>query len=797
MPKFQYEVTLPSGEKYLTTTLAEARALEAKASKRPHGRPVDRSKLVQNSSAPMSRKDRMKPAINDGYKKPSQAWVREILQNSFDNFADKVIFEFGENDALAMDDGSGMDRNLLLNKFLVPGMSAKPAGSVGGFGEAKKLLTFPWDQYAIVTLVKGGKVQVATGIGNNWDYWEDGQCYDVTYNEDDEPKAVEVTPTKPNAKYLPYKEIEGLVKRLKKQGHGTATYIRGTNGLTAYLAEIGSVKALSGNKGLPSPADAIGYVAYCELPGKTVRIDGTDYLPNVQIPSDAQMMPPARVYPGLKLYYVEPDKAGDLSGMTIVRAKSKRGTQVMWTEQGVTAGTLFIEIEGDTKWLLNNTRDSFEYYTNEWWNKFKSAFAKDVGSMFLDLSMDLEFDGNKQATFASQYDLDEKIQKNRSKAAQARYEYEERMRYGDKKEAAQELAKAIEEGVAEDDAPPEAPRTPSENTKDMLTDAKEAADVQGVAELAMWTPPLRVMSNFANWRVPEKYMPATMEPNEIRLLRAWTEALRRVLALLGAYNHRFSVGFVFTDKVLALTTSSKTLSGVVCYLVNPFVSRNELRSDKLFRPVSSVSLIPGSSGVIDLDVNDDAHLSVLVSRAVHEIVHGVYGVSGHDEDFSSTITMLFAQIGDQYSKVIKAARAGAKAPVPKRKAPGKAPGKAGPGEDVAFRKTPAKVSKTEEGLDPRLPPAGTVLRRDDLTVVIGFAGEILALNRGVYSSLSKAVAQYLNQGTYNGYRWFDLLEPKAERGSRYYQGKVNVSRLWEIAQDIRDGRRDMSWLDYR
>lgn len=85
-------------------------------------------------------------------------WVRESLQNAIDAGAkhvDLTIIE--DNDGTATvacdDDGPGMDRDVIVNKFLMLGGTGKKgmAGATGGFGKAKELLILPWLSWSIAS----------------------------------------------------------------------------------------------------------------------------------------------------------------------------------------------------------------------------------------------------------------------------------------------------------------------------------------------------------------------------------------------------------------------------------------------------------------------------------------------------------------------------------------------------------------------------------------------------------------------------------------------------------------------
>lgn len=95
-------------------------------------------------------------------------WWREAVQNSVD--AGGTTIELGSrnnaDDTVLVwcdDNGSGMDEETIINKFLVLGASSKTgaAGQAGGFGKAKELLLLPWISWRIEsrgTIVEGAGI---------------------------------------------------------------------------------------------------------------------------------------------------------------------------------------------------------------------------------------------------------------------------------------------------------------------------------------------------------------------------------------------------------------------------------------------------------------------------------------------------------------------------------------------------------------------------------------------------------------------------------------------------------------
>ena len=100
------------------------------------------------------------------------SWAREISQNSMDCGAsriDIIIQRQGENTQIAVsNDGQPMTPDILVNKFLTLGGSAKDGG-VGGFGKAKELLVACHLHWSIRTgsLLaegEGGEYELTSGL---------------------------------------------------------------------------------------------------------------------------------------------------------------------------------------------------------------------------------------------------------------------------------------------------------------------------------------------------------------------------------------------------------------------------------------------------------------------------------------------------------------------------------------------------------------------------------------------------------------------------------------------------------
>lgn len=108
------------------------------------------------------------------YANPKTAFAREMIQNSRDAGCTvmRLIIDDGENSSNIrfFDNGKGMSRDILLNKYLVMGETGKEDNdSVGGFGKARVLTCFAAKSYTIVS-----DNYILSGSGAN---------YEITGNE--------------------------------------------------------------------------------------------------------------------------------------------------------------------------------------------------------------------------------------------------------------------------------------------------------------------------------------------------------------------------------------------------------------------------------------------------------------------------------------------------------------------------------------------------------------------------------------------------------------------------------------
>lgn len=110
----------------------------------------------------------------DDYQTWNRAWWREAIQNCVDAGATRIDMRTktlpdGRYEVTVTDNGRGMTAEILFKKFLSLGSSGKKdtPTATGGFGEAKRLLLFPWCQWSILTNGDDGPLGV---VGQGFAY---------------------------------------------------------------------------------------------------------------------------------------------------------------------------------------------------------------------------------------------------------------------------------------------------------------------------------------------------------------------------------------------------------------------------------------------------------------------------------------------------------------------------------------------------------------------------------------------------------------------------------------------------
>jgi len=586
---------------------------------------------IRNPRMPMSARELRKPLLD--YRHWQEAWFREVVQNALDANATHIDFTFrksGNNIILtARDNGSGMDQYTLLNKFLVLGATSKGAESIGGFGEAKKLLLWPWRFWMIGSMQRSDRYpSIAGGIGDEFDVFAESD----DWREPGKLVPRQMLASEYDAFYL---------------GKNTRRTVKWPSSLDPDQAfqehhDRGTVLTIVCDPDeCPKESDLIAWASKCYIPESVCKITFNDKKIRANFSESNYKKLTRFSDPYIDLYFAEGGAGSeDAAGTLVIQAPRRDGSRLaMWSEElsGIKGSMLGI-ILGDTKMALTSNRDQFRDNTAE--GIYPQQRIRDAKQKLQTDPLSATSDPDN---FVKEFVGDGQVME-----AQAMQEA---------------IASGEDPAKVLDKAFKSAPRTtkaqeisirlgiPVETQAQMIRETIKADPA--AVKLFAWSPPLRVSNSFDDWRPTDEWLPESMGTYQISLLRVWTAALRAVLIRVSEFNHRFAVGFIFDKGTLARTGPFQAIPGVRFYEINPFCSIYELSISS--RSIER-SLDPRKvDQVIQLDPTNRQHLGVIVSRAIHEITHGVYGISGHNEQFSSVMTSVLALVGQHYHAMLNEA----------------------------------------------------------------------------------------------------------------------------------------------
>lgn len=533
------------------------------------------------------------------YRNWELAWWREVAQNSRDAQATQMDFaiepgrykdiETGdETEAMvvtAYDNGVGMDAGTLRRALLTRGGSVKPEAAVGGFGDAKNLILFPWLGWKVET-------RDLVAFGQHESVMEPPGIHQA-------PSAIQGTRI---TAWMPLTQTtaETYAQQLLGRSYLPGVRVR-VNGKTVSADLIGG--------------EEIAKVGIADENGKTVGEIVAHHHHN------------ARANKGL-----------------YVRA---RGVYMFEEYASDIPGVVYVDVNAPAKYVFDASRNALVGPARTFVEHLKTRLAKEPEAVLRSKKWKAEKiyrgTGTIEVREGRAAEVAAKAVAKIADQLAKRQAQKKPPTAADAKELAEEAAKAIEE----DDAAASPPVTPEEETAQRMQSSRETAtrlithsatqattteQIATAVRYAMWKPDLFMANQMPFWKPPSGLEPETMEAKYIILLRAWTEACKFGLNALGEFRP-FGVGFIMMlDGInkLPVLGAYQRHEGTDWLMINPLKFERGRYDYEAHEHVWTAS---GDR----LDLSTDDGIEELCSTAVHEITH-LQGFADHDSGFANQLT---------------------------------------------------------------------------------------------------------------------------------------------------------------
>ena len=602
---------------------------------------------------------------------PSFVWARETIQNAVDNKATNVVFSTTRIQsgryagcvlARIVDNGTGMDLKTLQEKFLTIGGTGKGArgeetGTVGGFGEAKKVVLLAWQAWRVITKREDAAQAILAEAVEGWE----------NYNYD------YITPPRSIARRGTIVEViswpESQYQISTADAKNFISYCdlpSVTFSVLELLAQSGSL--LSGDFAYNTDKED---VLYLTSKGKgatsgqeSIAVIGgfTDKIANFELGNAKTEFEAAveddkgnvTVRKCAKLYYRRFGKEDRKYSTPRIFYRVK-GLYLWstWTKRSVN-GNVIIDFTIKTTLVLSDNRDSIRNVElREKIEEWLINLVSDPSNVLRGYSKTrtMVFEGS-----ASQGSLQAPTKPAAIAAAQKIAEIQIHEPSATKAKKDKEID-AIAEQVAEkivkiEAAMPvqspicSAPEVVREIIKYEAKTDKDQTTLQKAIERAMFVPEyvLHIEDDLAEegFKIPEKFNPEKLTQDLKKLIAVWAEMIRLTFMMKGT-DLTYAVGFVFSEECLGLfapkkffpynhVTERDGLSADGAILLNPYYfDKNERKQI--------------------VDVSNPEHLEAIWATCVHECTHMIDCVGEHDEAFASCLTRNVGYVARVYPLV--------------------------------------------------------------------------------------------------------------------------------------------------
>lgn len=620
------------------------------------------------------------------YDKWESAFWRELLQNSrdagatrIDLSAEEVTFTDPETKqsvpaimCVCRDNGSGMDQSTLVRAFFTRGGTVKPAGAVGGFGDAKELILVPWLGYEVRTrdlLARGHHQRLLEPI-------QSGQP---------SIQGTEVKVWMPVAMSTTGTFAESVLE--KSNLGGISVYVDGKR-VNAQL--IGGTKTRE--SAVTVTTYTVRYVDRGEARERkfSYKDESQDFYWDLRKRNiTPEVSENTREVGRMEIWHQPRSKR---SGCYV------RGSGVFMFQKDIDSaikGALFVDVFAPPRGVFTRKRDDLASSSNA--KSFVEAYLAELAVDPLSALKKERADRNKLMTiYGGSGAVDvragiarnvvEQMERRRASAAQTAAEMASLRTVADLKpkksgavemtaEAAADALKVLmvalqrQEQESEREGGPDLTPLPAafEATAKSV-EFVNREQLAGALQFAAWKPDLFVYQNLDNWEMTKDFNPLTMRPKYLRLLRLWTELCKYALIKLGMFKP-FGVGWAFdTEKdesgnemvIGALYTRKHSCDWL---LINPV---------EMKRKPGSSDDYPSYEIVGDhYDLSNERDIRNLCASVIHEVTH-MQGFMKHDQNYAYALTKnieIAFGMEQAAKKILKAVNAQTREEGAARKAP--------------------------------------------------------------------------------------------------------------------------------
>lgn len=584
----------------------------------------------------------------------SEVWMRETIQNAVDNKGTDIKISVlnitsGTNKGCYLvritDNGTGMTSEVLRNKFLKMKGSDKredrgqaiESSTVGGFGEAKKVILLAWKAWRVITKHKDYKTAtIAESLKGGRPYFYDQIECPPEIPESGTIVEILTWANSTHTVYLPDainfiarcnlpKVLFSFVDGRYTSGGYCNSFARSTNH-DAVMQGIFSTNRFNPVLGIDVETHHINKTAGFKLGNARETITATVGDPDNGVPMVSKEC--------CKIYAA---KSENSYGYIYFRSKGL----LMWSEYlSTTPINVIVEFTVNSTLILSDNRDGIKH------KKLKEAITAWLTKLLKDPSHAMR-GFSKTRTVHCKGTLGAMSAPIKPKAQQAVAEIMAIESGGisnpaKKTEAIETVVDDMVELIVKvnDRAAPESPvRICSEVAREMIKYELRSGikkqyvpgALQDAIERIVVIPEYlcHIEEDLYNkeFKIPKKFEADSLTADIKKLLAVWVEMIRVVFMLKGS-KKRFGVGFVFSEEALGVFVPVGMIpEGVLrdsdadgFILINPY-----------YRNLTERQSV--------LDVSNPNELKSMWSTAVHECTHMIDGAGQHDTTFASMLTM--------------------------------------------------------------------------------------------------------------------------------------------------------------